>query len=94
MGKKSRRARARARARAVARDEQRTGGELARSIPAERVYPAAPKLEPKAAAPSAEPAISSTQATRYQYILPELRYIGIISGALFIILIVLTFVLS
>jgi hypothetical protein len=90
MGKKSRRARARAKARA----KQRVGSEPTRSMPAERVYPAEPKLEPKAAAPSVEPAISSTQATRYQYILPELRYIGIISGALFIILIVLTFVLS
>jgi hypothetical protein len=88
MGKKSRRARARARA------KQRASGELAKSIPAERLYPAEPKLEPKEAAPSVEPAISSAQATRYRYILPELRHIGIIAGILFVILIVLTFVLS
>jgi len=88
MGKKSRRARARARA------KQRAGGELAKSIPAERIHTAEPKLEPKAAAPSVEPAISSAQATRYRYILPELRHIGIIAGVLLIILIVLTFVLS
>jgi hypothetical protein len=90
MGKKSRRARARARARA----KQWASSESARSIPAERIYPAEPKLEPKVAVPSVEPAISSVQATRYQYIIPELRLIGIISGVLFIILIVLTFVLS
>jgi hypothetical protein len=94
MGKKSRRARARARAKARARTEQSAIGEFAKSIPAERIYPAEPKLESKAAVPSVEPAVSSAQATRYQYILPELRLIGIISGALFLILIILTFVLS
>ena len=88
MGKKSRRARARARA------KQRAGGELARSIPAERIHPAEPEPEPKAAAPSVESTIFSAQATRYRYILPELRHIGIIAGVLLIILIVLTFVLS
>ena len=88
MGKKSRRARARARA------KQRAGGELVKSISAERVYPAEPKLEPKAAVPSVEPTISSAQTARYQYILPELRLIGIISGVLFIIIIILALVLS
>ena len=90
MGKKSRRARARARAKA----KQRAGGEVAKSITAERIYPAEPKLESKAAVSSVEPAVSSAQATRYQYILPELRLIGIISGALFIVIIILTFLLS
>ncbi len=94
MGKKSRRARARARAKAKARAEQGAVGELAKSIPAERIYPAEIKLESKAAVPSVEPAVSSAQATRYQYILPELRLIGIISGAIFIIIIILTFLLS
>jgi hypothetical protein len=88
MGKKSRRARARARA------KQRAGVELVKSIPGERVHPAEPKPEPKAAAPSVEPAVSSAQTARYQYILPELRLIGIVSGVLFIILIILAFVLS
>ena len=36
----------------------------------------------------------SAQANNYRYILPELRRIGIISGILFLILIVLTFVLG
>jgi hypothetical protein len=90
MGKKSRRARARARA----RTKQWAGSEPARSISAERVYPAVTKLEPKAAVPSVEPAVLPVQATRYQHIIPELRLIGIIAGILFILLIVLTFVLS
>ena len=56
MGKKSRRARARARAKA--RTERSAGGELVRSMPAERIYPAESKLEPKskAAMPPAGPA--------------------------------------
>ena len=95
MGKKSRRARARARAKAKVRAEQSTGGEIARSLPAERIYPAEPKFEPKpkVAMPSAEPALVPVQATRYEYVIPELRQIGIITGILFIVLIVLTFVL-
>jgi hypothetical protein len=88
MGKKSRRARARARA------KQRAGAELVKSVPAERVYHAEPKPESRAAVPSVEPAVSSAQTARYQYILPELRLIGIISGVLFIILIILAFLLS
>jgi len=83
MGKKSRR-----------KAKHRAGGKLARRVPVERIYPPKPTLEPKAAVPSVGPDISSAQATRYQYVLPELRRIGIISGALFLILIILAFVLS
>jgi hypothetical protein len=94
MGKKSRRARARARAKARARAEQGIVAEPVRSMPVERIYHAEPKPEPKVAAPPVEPTVLSTQATRYQYILPELRLIGIICGALLLILIILTLVLS
>lgn len=83
MGRKSR---LKAKFRAAAR--------LAQGAPAQPMYQARPVAEPKAAAPVIEKAIQSTQATRYQYILPELRLIGIISGALFLILIILTFILS
>lgn len=37
---------------------------------------------------------SSTQAFQYRYVVAELRNIGIIAGALIIILIILTFVLG
>lgn len=84
MGKKSRRARA----------KHRAGGKLAKRAPAQRIYPSEPKLEPKVAAPSIGPAPSSAQATRYKYVLPELRRIGIIAGALFLILIILAFILG
>ena len=84
MGKKSRRARA----------KHRAGGKLAKKAPAQRIYPSEPKLEPKAAAPPTGSSFSSAQATRYQYVLPELKRIGIIGGALFLILIILAFILG
>ena len=37
---------------------------------------------------------SIVKATQHQYILPELRRIGIIAGTLFVVLIVLTFTLG
>ncbi|MBM4445933.1 MAG: hypothetical protein FJ023_01100 [Chloroflexi bacterium] len=82
MGKKSRR-----------KAKYRAGGKFAHRVPVERVYPPKPTLESKAVVPSVEPSVPSVQAKRYQYILPELRHIGIISGALFLILIILTFIL-
>jgi hypothetical protein len=83
MGRKSRR-----------KAKHRAGGKLARRVPAAPVYPARPSLEPKAVAPSVGPAFSPAQTTRYQYVLPELRRIGIIAGVLFLILIILTFIFS
>jgi hypothetical protein len=82
MGRKSRR---KARLRAAAR--------LAQKMPVERPYPIKPMPEAKAAVSSVERVIPAAQAGRYQYIIPELQRIGIISGALFVILIILTFIL-
>ena len=83
MGKKSRR-----------KAKLRAAGKLASRAPVERAHPTKPIVESKAAAPSVKPAISPVQADRYQYILPELRLIGIIAGALFLILFILAFTLS
>ncbi len=83
MGKKSRR-----------KAKLRAAGKLAPRVPLERISSTKPTLEPKAAAPSVAPAISSAQTSRYQYIIPELRLIAIISGILFLILFVLAFILS
>lgn len=84
MPKKSRRARA----------KYRTGSKLAKRGPGERIQTSRPTFESKASVPSVEPSFPSAQATRYQYVLPELRRIGIIAGALFLILIILTFILG
>ncbi len=86
MGKKSRRARTRAKHRASRR--------LARGIPAERSYPLEPKSAPKVAVPLAQSSSVPVQASRYQYVLPELRRIGIIASILFLVLIILAFVLG
>lgn len=83
MGKKSRR-----------KAKLRAAGKLAPRAPVERIHPTKPMLASKAAAPSVASAISPAQASSYRYILPELRLIGIISGALFIILFILAFILS
>jgi len=84
MSKKSKRAKA----------KRRTAANLAKKRPIERVpiRPATP--ESKASVPSVQSSLSSVQTTRYQYVLPELRRIGIIAGALLLILIVLTFILG
>jgi len=83
MGRKSRR-----------KAKFRAAGKLAPRAPVGPAYPNKPTLATKAAASPVAPAISSAQANRYQYIMPELRLIGIISGALFIILFILAFILS
>lgn len=84
MGKRSRRARA----------KHRASGKLAKRAQVERVSTAEPKLEPKAMAHLIGPAVRSAQDSPYQYVLPELRRIGIIAGVLFFVLFMLTFILS
>ena len=84
MPKKSRRARA----------KYRPGGQLAKRVARKHSQPTKPVLESKTSASSVEPSTSPVQVARYRYVLPELRRIGIIAGALFVILIVLTFVLG
>lgn len=83
MGKKSRR-----------KAKLRAAGKLAPRVPVGGVSSITPAPGTKAAASLVAPAISSAQVNRYQYIMPELRLIAIISGALFLILFILAFVLS
>jgi hypothetical protein len=86
MGKKSRR---KAKLRAAAR--------LAQGAPAQPVYQAKPMAtqvaQPKAVAAPVQRAVMPALENRYQYVVPELQRIGIISGVLFAILIVLAIVL-
>ncbi len=52
------------------------------------------QLNPLIAKPQSPAKIPpEAQAPRYQHMMPELRYIGILAGAMIIILIVLSFVL-
>ena len=84
MSKRSRRARAKFKAtqQAISR------GEISRPESAKVT------VEPKVLKSLAEPTAVLAQTTRYQYILPELRRIGIIAGVLFVIIIVLSFIIS
>ena len=65
-----------------------------RAKPAKAIqrYSQQPKLTAKPEPPAKIP--PQIQASRYQYIMPELRYIGILAGAIIVALIVLSFILG
>ena len=85
MSKKSRRVRAKSHT--TARSPQRD------SI--QQAEPVRKKVESGAAVTrSGMSEITSTQQSRYYYIIPELRRIAIIAGGLIVILIILTFILG
>ena len=84
MAKKSRRTRA----------KQKSGRKAPQRSPGIHVQTSQARSESKASVSTVESPTSAMQVTRYQYVLPELRRIGIIAGALFLILIVLTFILG
>ena len=84
MPKKSRRARA----------KYRAGGQLAKRGAGKHSQLLKPVPDSRASVSSVDSPSFPTQVARYRYVLPELRRIGIIAGALLITLIVLTFVLG
>ena len=86
MSKRSRRARAKFKAtqQAISRRE------ISRP---ERPEPARKTVEPKVSKSAAATSVLA-QPIRHQYILPEIRRIGIIAGILFIIIIILSFVIG
>jgi hypothetical protein len=81
MPRKSRRAKAKHRA-AVARAVQERQPQQPGPVPAE--IQTAPRLPPKA----------QDLSGRYQYVMPEVKRIGIIAGSIIVILIILSFVLG
>jgi hypothetical protein len=81
MPKKSRRAKVKHRA-AVAKAVQETQSQQSRPLSAE--IRSAPRLSPKV----------QDLASRYQYVMPEVKRIGIIAGSIILILIILSFVLG
>ena len=84
MAKKSRRTRA----------KQPIGSKAAIKKVERHIQPSTSTPAPKVSVTSVASSAALAQANRYQYVLPELRRIGIIAGVLFLILIVLTFVLG
>ena len=90
MAKKSRRAKAKQRARMAKAIEERQPQQPTQqpmSMPAKLQSPA--RVSPKAQAPKAQDLTS-----RYQYVLPDVKRIGIIAGAIILVLIILSFVLG
>jgi hypothetical protein len=85
MPKKSRRAKARRRAQ-VAKPVQEARPQQAR--PSAEVQ-GAPRVSPKAQVPKAQ-----DLSSRYQYVVPELKRIGVIGGAIVVGLIILSFILG
>ena len=81
MPKKSRRAKAKHRA-AVARAIQERQPQQPRPVSAE--IQSAPRVSPK----------THDLTGRYQYVIPEVKRIGIIAGSIIVILIILSFVLG
>jgi hypothetical protein len=82
MPKKSRRAKAKHRA-AVARAVQERQPQQPRPLPAE-TQSGVPRVSPKV----------QDSASRYQYVVPDVKRIGIIAGSIIVILIILSFVLG
>jgi len=81
MPKKSRRAKARQRTR-VARVAREERSQQLGPLPAELQSPT--RVSPKA----------QDFTSRYQYVMPEIKRIGIIAGAIILVLIILSFVLG
>ena len=86
MPKKSRREKAKKRAK-LARMARERGSQ--RAAPAVVAPAAAPDVPPKRKIPEAQDI-----AIRYQYVMPELRRIGILSGVMLLILFVLSFIVG
>jgi len=85
MAKKSRRAKAKHRAR-VAKATQEGRSQQLGPLPAEVQPPT--RVSPKVQSPKVQDLTS-----RYQYVIPEVKRIGIIAGAIILVLIILSFVL-
>jgi hypothetical protein len=90
MPKKSRRAKAKQRA-AVAKAVQQARSQQPGPLSAE--IQAAPRASPRTQVPKAEAPKAQDMASRYQYIVPELKRIGIIAGTIILVLVILSFII-
>ena len=86
MAKKSKRAKAKYRARVANRAQEEHSQQL-EPLPAE--VPSPSRVSPKV-----QPSKVQDFASRYQYVIPELKRIGIIAGVIIIVIIVLSFVMG
>jgi hypothetical protein len=96
MAKKSRRAKARHRARVAKAAQEKRSQQL--TPPSAEVQSPA-RISPRAQTPRAQAAKGQAPkaqdlASRYQYVIPEVKRIGIIAGAIVVALIILSFILG
>ena len=84
MSKKSRRTRL----------KNKTTAKKPTAGPIRNIEPPKSAVAPEVVVSSKESPSSPSPVSRHQYILPELRRISIVAGALFVILIILTFILG
>jgi hypothetical protein len=96
MAKKSRRAKAKHRARVEkAAQARRLQQPAPVSAEVQSPTPVSPTVHaPKAQAPKVQSSKVQDLASRYQYVIPEVKRIGIIAGAIIVVLIILAFVLG
>jgi hypothetical protein len=86
MAKKSKRTKAKHRARQVNKAQEGYSQQL-EPLPAQ--VPSPSRVSPKV-----QPSKVQDLTIRYQYVIPELKRIGIIAGAIILVLIILSFVLG
>jgi hypothetical protein len=92
MPKKSRRAKAKQRARMARSAEERDSQQ---SVPAPTTIPTPTKLQsPTRVSPRIQVPKAQDLASRYEYVVPEVKRIGIIAGSIILILIILSFILG
>jgi hypothetical protein len=94
MAKKSRRAKAKQRARMAKAVEQRQPQQPTQQ-PTQQPMSMPTKLQsPARVSPKAQASRVQDLASRYQYVLPDVKRIGIIAGSLIVFLIILSFALG
>jgi len=91
MAKKSRRAKAKHRARVEKAAQARR---LQQPAPASAEVQSGAPLAPKVQVPKVKASKAQDLASRYQYVIPEVKRIGIIAGAIILVIIILAFVLG
>ena len=94
MAKKSRRAKAKQRAK-MARATQAT--QATQEGSSQQLKPLTVKLQsptPTRVSPRAQASRAQDLTSRYQYVLPDVKRIGIIAGSIIVVLIILSFVLG
>jgi len=92
MPKKSRRAKAKQRARMTKSAEERHPQQ---SVPTPATMPTPTKPQsPTRVSPRIQVPKVRDLASRYQYVIPEVKRIGIVAGSIILILIILSFVLG